>query len=94
MTLRIGKNAGPIFGYNALEDDQQWSGSATVNSDGSIQLYYTKNDTSGGKLNWQQLASATLTWLLKTTKLLSSQLKMTTFSLVGITIIIKVIQNS
>lgn len=54
------KNAGPIFGYNALEDDQQWSGSATVNSDGSIQLYYTKNDTSGGKLNWQQLASATL----------------------------------
>ena len=54
------KNAGPIFGYNALEDDQQWSGLATVNSDGSIQLYYTKNDTSGGKLNWQQLASATL----------------------------------
>ena len=54
------KNAGPIFGYNALEDDQQWSGSATVNSDGSIQLYYTKNDTSNGKLNWQQLASATM----------------------------------
>ena len=23
------KNAGPIFGYNALEDYQQWSGSAT-----------------------------------------------------------------
>lgn len=45
---------------HVLEDDQQWSGSATVNSDGSIQLYYTKNDTSGGKLNWQQLASATL----------------------------------
>ena len=54
------KNAGPIFGYHALEDDQQWSGSATVNSDGSIQLFYTMNDTSAGKLNWQQLASATL----------------------------------
>lgn len=54
------KNAGPIFGYYALEDDQQWSGSATVNSDGSIQLFYTMNDTSAGKLNWQQLASATL----------------------------------
>ena len=54
------KNAGPIFGYDALEDDQQWSGSATVNSDGSIQLFYTMNDTSAGKLNWQQLASATL----------------------------------
>ncbi|MCO4470549.1 Levansucrase [Streptococcus infantarius subsp. infantarius] len=54
------RNAGPIFGYNAIADEQQWSGSATVNSDGSIQLFYTKNDTSEGKLNWQRLATATL----------------------------------
>lgn len=54
------KNAGPIFGYNAREDEQQWSGSATVNSDGSIQLYYTKNSTSNGQINNQRLASATL----------------------------------
>ncbi|MFS1663906.1 glycoside hydrolase family 68 protein [Streptococcus sp. zg-JUN1979] len=54
------RNAGPIFGYYANADEQQWSGSATVNSDGTIQLYYTKNDTSYGKLNHQRLATATL----------------------------------
>ncbi|WP_413981377.1 glycoside hydrolase family 68 protein [Leuconostoc mesenteroides] len=38
------KNAGPVFGFNALWDKQQWSGSATVNDDDSIQLFYTKTD--------------------------------------------------
>ena len=30
------KVAGPIFGYNASDQYQQWSGSATVNPDGSL----------------------------------------------------------
>ncbi|MEY8530864.1 glycoside hydrolase family 68 protein [Lactobacillus taiwanensis] len=54
------KNAGSIFGYNETPDLQEWSGSAIVNKDGSIQLFYTKNDTSNGKLNDQQLATANL----------------------------------
>ena len=55
------KNGGPPLVIMPLKmTPQQMVRSATVNSDGSIQLYYTKNDTSGGKLNWQQLASATL----------------------------------
>ena len=45
MTLRIGKMRVQSLVIMPFEDDQQWSGSATVNSDGSIQLYYTKNDT-------------------------------------------------
>lgn len=53
------KNAGPIFGYNATDLLQQWSGSAIVNKDGSIQLFYTKVDTSD-KTNNQKIASATL----------------------------------
>ena len=51
------RNAGSIFGYNETPDLQEWSGSAIVNKDGSVQLFYTKNDTSNGKLNDQQLAT-------------------------------------
>ncbi len=40
------RNAGSIFGYNETPDLQEWSGSAIVNKDGSVQLFYTKNDTS------------------------------------------------
>ncbi len=54
------RNAGSIFGYNEKSDLQEWSGSAIVNNDGSIQLFYTVNDTSNGKINDQQLATATL----------------------------------
>ncbi|HEM2541652.1 TPA: glycoside hydrolase family 68 protein [Streptococcus suis] len=54
------KNAGAIFGYNSTALIQQWSGSAVVNSDGSIQLYYTHVDTSDNNSNNQQLATATL----------------------------------
>lgn len=53
------KNAGSIFGYGLSPLTQQWSGSATVNSDGTIQLYYTHVDTSD-QSNHQQLATATL----------------------------------
>ena len=54
------RNAGSIFGYHETPDIQEWSGSAIVNNDGSIQLFYTLNDTSNGKVNDQQLATATL----------------------------------
>ncbi|MEX2804619.1 glycoside hydrolase family 68 protein [Streptococcus sp. H31] len=54
------KNAGSIFGYNQDAVTQQWSGSATVNDDGTIQLYYTQVDTSDNNSNNQKLASATL----------------------------------
>lgn len=54
------KNAGPIFGYNANAVRQEWSGSATVNPDGSIQLFYTRVDTSDNYTNHQKLASATI----------------------------------
>lgn len=54
------RNAGSIFGYEETPDLQEWSGSAIVNKDGSIQLFYTKNDTSNGKINDQQLATANL----------------------------------
>lgn len=54
------KNAGPIFGYNATSLSQEWSGSAVLNSDNSIQLFYTKVDTSDNNTNHQKLASATL----------------------------------
>lgn len=53
------KNAGPIFGLGTPVI-QQWSGSATLNTDGSIQLYYTKVDTSDNYTNHQKLASATV----------------------------------
>ena len=42
------KCAGPIFGFNAKPTDQEWSGSATMNKDGSIQLFYTDVDTREG----------------------------------------------
>ncbi len=54
------KNAGPIFGYNANAVSQEWSGSATVNDDGSIQLFYTRVDTSDANTNHQKIASATI----------------------------------
>ena len=54
------KNAGPIFGFNATAVSQEWSGSATVNPDGSIQLFYTRVDTSDNNTNHQKLASATI----------------------------------
>ena len=53
------KCAGPIFGFNASDKHQQWSGSATVNSDNSIQLYYTEDDLTDGN-NHQQIATATI----------------------------------
>ncbi|MBP2623562.1 hypothetical protein C4K46_06355 [Streptococcus oricebi] len=57
--LQNWKNAGSIFGYGLSENLQQWSGSAIVNKDGSIQLYYTQVDGSEGT-NHQKLASITL----------------------------------
>lgn len=48
------KNAGSIFGLGDTTV-QQWSGSATLNNDGSIQLYYTKVDH-----DVQKIASATI----------------------------------
>lgn len=54
------KNAGPIFGYNATALSQEWSGSAVLNSDNSIQLFYTRVDTSDNNTNHQKIASATL----------------------------------
>lgn len=53
------KNAGPIF-WLGTPVIQQWSGSATLNKDGSVQLYYTKVDTSDNNTNHQKLASATI----------------------------------
>ena len=54
------KNAGPIFGYNATPLSQEWSGSAVLNSDNSIQLFYTRVDTSDNNTNHQKIASATI----------------------------------
>lgn len=54
------RNAGSIFGNTENNVFQEWSGSAIVNNDGSIQLFYTLNDTSDYKLNDQKLATATL----------------------------------
>ncbi|WP_152907410.1 glycoside hydrolase family 68 protein [Leuconostoc mesenteroides] len=51
------KNAGPVFGFNAKWNEQQWSGSATVNDDDSIQLFYTKTDQPN---TVQRLATANL----------------------------------
>ena len=54
------KNAGPIFVYNATPLSQEWSGSAVLNGDNSIQLFYTRVDTSDNNTNHQKIASATL----------------------------------
>nr|WP_237334227.1 glycoside hydrolase family 68 protein [Streptococcus marmotae] len=59
------KNAGSIFGYTQTPAIQQWSGSAVVNSDNSIQLYYTHVDTTDQNSNNQQLATATLNLVLE-----------------------------
>lgn len=53
------KAAGPIFGFNAKPTAQEWSGSATVNKDGSIQLFYTDVDTSEGT-NHQKISTVNL----------------------------------
>lgn len=58
--LQNWKNAGSIFGYGLDELDQQWSGSAILNSDGSVQLFYTKVDTRDNGKNHQKIASITL----------------------------------
>ena len=54
------RNAGSIFGTNENNVYQEWSGSAIVNDNGTIQLFFTSNDTSDYKLNDQRLATATL----------------------------------
>ena len=53
------KCAGPIFGFNAKPTDQEWSGSATVNKDGSIQLFYTDVDTRENT-NHQKISTVNL----------------------------------
>ena len=53
------KCAGPIFGFNAKPTDQEWSGSATMNKDGSIQLFYTDVDTREGT-NHQKISTVNL----------------------------------
>ncbi|RVU70410.1 MULTISPECIES: glycoside hydrolase family 68 protein [Lactobacillus] len=53
------KTAGPIFGFKGTPLDQEWSGSATVNSDGTIQLFYTDVDTRKGD-NHQKISTANL----------------------------------
>lgn len=55
------KTAGPIFGFNQNVLHQQWSGSATENSDGTIELFYTDVDTTDQGFNNQRLAAANLT---------------------------------
>ena len=57
--LKHWKCAGPIFGFKATRKDQEWSGSATVNKDGSIQLFYTDVDTRK-KTNHQKISTANL----------------------------------
>ena len=54
------RNAGSIFGTKETNVFQEWSGSAIVNDDGTIQLFFTSNDTSDYKLNDQRLVTATL----------------------------------
>lgn len=53
------KTAGPIFGFHASKYHQEWSGSATVNKDGSIQLFYTDVDTRQGD-NHQKISTVNL----------------------------------
>ncbi|MBA5972271.1 glycoside hydrolase family 68 protein [Leuconostoc mesenteroides] len=51
------RSAGPVLGMGARWESQQWSGSATVNDDGSIQLFYTQVDNPNIQ---QQLATANI----------------------------------
>ncbi|KRM17302.1 levansucrase [Ligilactobacillus hayakitensis DSM 18933 = JCM 14209] len=53
------KVAGSIFGYGLPAGTGHWSGSATVNSDGSVQLFYT-NVTWTNNTNYQRLATLTM----------------------------------
>lgn len=57
--LKHWKSAGPIFDFKANATNQEWSGSATVNKDGSIQLFYTDVDTSQGD-NHQKISTVNL----------------------------------
>ncbi|GMA70547.1 hypothetical protein GCM10025879_17930 [Leuconostoc litchii] len=59
------KNAGPVFGFNAKWDEQQWSGSATVNDDDSIQLFYTKTNQPN---TVQRLSTANLSMVYTDTE--------------------------
>lgn len=63
-SLKGWKNAGSIFGYHETEARQEWSGSATVNKDGSLQLYYARVHAAipwDPKVsNHQMLATATI----------------------------------
>ncbi|MDV7703841.1 glycoside hydrolase family 68 protein [Leuconostoc suionicum] len=52
------QTSGPVMGMNASWTSQQWSGSATVNNDDSIQLFYTQVDQPD---THQHLATANLT---------------------------------
>lgn len=62
------KCAGPVFGFNQNSTHQRWSGSASVNSDGTIQLYYTDVDTST-KHNDQKIATVTINLALNNGKI-------------------------
>lgn len=53
------KTAGAIFGYKATPQHQEWSGSATVNKNGTIQLFYTDVDTTE-KTNHQKISTVNL----------------------------------
>ncbi|MBM7636199.1 glycoside hydrolase family 68 protein [Streptococcus saliviloxodontae] len=66
--LQHWQNAGSIFGYGLDAVTQQWSGSAVVNQDGTIQLYYTNVDTSDNNSNNQMLATATLNLAVENNK--------------------------
>ncbi|TSO25702.1 glycoside hydrolase family 68 protein [Lactobacillus sp. LL6] len=53
------KTAGAIFGYKATPKHQEWSGSATVNKNGTIQLFYTDVDTTENT-NHQKISTVNL----------------------------------
>ena len=56
--LNSWQTSGPVMGMGATWGSQQWSGSATVNNDDSIQLFYTQVDQPD---THQHLATANLT---------------------------------
>ena len=53
------KTAGAIFGYKATPQHQEWSGSATINKNGTIQLFYTDVDTTENT-NHQKISTVNL----------------------------------
>ncbi|WP_180676523.1 glycoside hydrolase family 68 protein, partial [Leuconostoc citreum] len=55
------KMAGSVFGYDAVNSNQEWSGSAALNDDGSIQLFYTRVKwNSKLEANYQELWTANI----------------------------------